>query len=64
MLNDAFAERDLAVSGHDNGAIPADTKNCGGANQAILGHESRLDYISRIDLQLPFACAEARRPGL
>src|ERR1700694_4377660 len=35
VLDDAFAERDLAISGHDDSAVAADAKNCGGANQTL-----------------------------
>src|SRR5256885_15389524 len=38
MLNHRLAQRNLAISCHDYVTVPADTKNCGGANQSLLVH--------------------------
>ena len=46
MFNNAFTKRDLAISGHDHVAIPANAQNCSGPNQALLRHEAVYDYIS------------------
>src|SRR5437762_11993 len=46
VLNHAFAERNLAVSGHNHAAVAANTQNCSGANQALLGHEGQLLIIA------------------
>src|SRR5437899_189340 len=38
MLDHRLAQRNLAISCHDYVTVPADTKNCGGANQSLLVH--------------------------
>src|SRR6266568_4375622 len=35
MLDHRLAQRNLAISCHDYVTVPADTKNCGGANQSL-----------------------------
>jgi len=32
----------LAISGHHDVSVPADAKNCSGANQALSEHEGNL----------------------
>src|SRR6185312_5044628 len=46
MFNHAFAKRDLPISGHDYVAIPANTQNCSGANQALLRHDRQTVIIA------------------
>jgi len=39
MLDNALAQRNLAVSGHDYEAVSANTKNCSGTYQTLGAHE-------------------------